>query len=263
MGRQPYSERAAPASGSVPTGLRRPVVATLMLAALLSLFFSAGFWQLDRADQKQAVLDTFASAEADEHYTQLVPDEAAETLRFRSFSLTGHYLPDKQILLDNITNGGINGYEVLTAFRTGNGYVMVNRGWIRAAGDRQLLPDISVSGSGSERTIIARLNYLPSPGLKLGQPAAPATSQPARLLFPDRAALQQQLSITLPDYQLQLDPGQTDGYLRTWKAVTSGPEKHLGYAMQWFSFAALAVIFYCILIYQWWRSRSCSETRNS
>jgi surfeit locus 1 family protein len=257
MGTQPYSEPPEPASGNLPAGWRRPFIATTMLAALLSLFFSAGFWQLDRAGQKQAILDDFASASNGAHHTALVSDQAAAALRFRSFQLTGRYLPDKQVLLDNMTDGGANGYQVLTAFRTGNLYVMVNRGWIRASGNRQLLPDISVGSE--ERTITARLNTFPSPGLRLEQPAEPPTGQPARLLFPDRAALQQQLGIELPDYQLQLDPEQSDGYLRAWKVVESGPEKHLGYAFQWFSFAALAVIFYLILIYQWWRSRDASN----
>jgi len=252
MGTQPYSEQTEPASGSVPPGLRRPIIATVVLAALLGLFFSAGFWQLDRADQKQAILDDFASAAAAEHRSELVPDETAGALRFSSFSLTGRYVPGKQVLLDNMTDGGTNGYQVLTAFRAGNRYVMVNRGWIRASGDRRVLPDVSIGGE--KRTIIARLNRFPSPGLRLEQPAGPAASLPVRLLFPDRDALQQQLSIELPDYQLQLDPGQPDGFLRVWKAVNSGPEKHFGYAFQWFSFAALACIFYFILIYQWWRS---------
>ena len=254
-GKQPYSGDAARASSDAApgTGLHRPVIATVMLVALLSLFFSAGFWQLGRADEKTAILERFATATADGLITELVPDEAAAALRFRTIRLTGRYRPDRQILLDNMTDGGGSGYQVLTPFETGGNTVLVNRGWVRADPDRTVLPAITV-GDG-QRTILARINSFPAPGLRLEQPAVGGSGWPRRLLFPTAAEPAGVLAVELPAYQLQLMADQPDGYLRDWQAVDSGPEKHLGYAFQWFSFAALACIFYALLMTQWFRAR--------
>jgi len=253
MGTQPYSAASEPARDNPGAAVRRPVIATVMLFALLGLFFSAGFWQLDRAAQKSSLQDRLVTASADEALREPVTDDQADANRFRRFELQGRYLPERQVLLDNMTDGGSNGYQVVTPFQTGDTYVLVNRGWIAASHDRQVLPDIAV-GAG-ERTIVARLNFLPAPGLKLEQQDVSDT-WPRRLLFPDREQLEKTLGLKLPDYQLQLDPTQPDGFLREWQMTDFGPEKHLGYAFQWFSFAALACIFYLILMYQWFRNHN-------
>ncbi len=258
MGTQPYSAATAPAS-NVPPGYRRPAIATGLLVALLALFFSAGFWQLDRADEKWTVLDSAARAATGDRLTSLVSDAEAADYRFYTFELRGRYLPERQVLLDNMTQDGRNGYQVLTPFLSGTQYVMVNRGWLPAGNDRTQLPDIGVAAD--ERVLIARLSALPAPGLRLAAPQTAASGWPRRMLFPDHAQLQAALQLPLPAYQLQLDPAQPDGYRRDWQTVAAGPAKHFGYALQWFSFAGLACLFYLILMYQWWRSRKAATAR--
>jgi len=256
-GRQPYSGDSHGASddnADAPgTGLARPIIATATLVALLLLFFTAGFWQLSRADEKRAILEQFATATSGEHIVGLVPDDAAEALRFRSLQITGRYAPERQILLDNMLDGGRSGYQVLTPFVTGGQTVLVNRGWVVADADRTVLPGIEVGGE--PRTIVARINTLPAPGLKLEPVVDASRDWPRRLLFPAMAELSSALGVELPAYQLQLDAEEPDGYLRTWTITASGPEKHLGYAFQWFSFAALACLFYALLMRQWLRAR--------
>ncbi|MBT8423056.1 MAG: SURF1 family protein, partial [Gammaproteobacteria bacterium] len=149
-GRQPYSEDAARASGdraddSAPgTDLRRPVIATVTLLLMLGAFFAAGIWQLDRAVEKEAILERFSNAADGNLITEIVPDEAAQALRFRQVRLTGRYQPDRQILLDNMTAAGRSGYQVLTPFVTGQGTVLINRGWVPADPDRAVLPAVPV-----------------------------------------------------------------------------------------------------------------------
>ena len=248
----------------MPPGWRRPLVATVMLVLLLALFFTAGFWQLDRAGEKRAVLQRYAAAVGDQPVTELVADSDAGAMRFRRVALRGRYVPERQVLLENMTDGGRNGYQVLTLFRSGNRHVLVNRGWLPADADRSKLPYISVDGE--ERTVTARINDYPAPGIRLDAPAGESSGWPRRMLFPTAIQLEQALGVELPAYQLQLAAGEPDGYLREWRAVASGPEKHLGYAFQWFSFAGLACIFYLILMFQWRRSmraRAPAENRRT
>ena len=158
--------------------------------------------------------------------------------------------PDRQVLLDGIVENGTVGYQVLTPFRTGETLVMVNRGWVAAGIDRTKLPAIAVAAE--QRTITARLNRLPEPGMRLAATAG-ESGWPLRMLYPDSAALSEALGEAIPDYQLLLGPDQPDGYLREWKAVQKGPNTNYAYAFQWFCFALLAAVLYIIVLRRWLR----------
>ena len=44
----------------------------------------------------------------------------------------------------------------------------------------------------------------------------------------------------------ELDPGAPDGYLREWQPPGLAPLRHLSYAIQWWCFAALAVVVWAV-----------------
>jgi surfeit locus 1 family protein len=48
-------------------------------------------------------------------------------------------------------------------------------------------------------------------------------------------------------YQLLLDADQAGGFVRQWGPRSMAPEKHLGYAVQWFGFAVTLVVMYVVL----------------
>jgi surfeit locus 1 family protein len=47
--------------------------------------------------------------------------------------------------------------------------------------------------------------------------------------------------------QLLLDANNTDGFLRDWRPTVMGPERHLGYAVQWFGLAVTLMIIYIVV----------------
>jgi len=242
MGKQPYS-------GSHPRARYiRSAIATALLLLLLALFVSAGMWQLDRAGQKHDLNAAFDAGSVVDVVRRPVNEKDAAEFRFRRFKLAGQYDPEHQILLDNIVAGGQNGYQVLTPFISDGQTILVNRGWLPASPDRRIIPDISVDDQS--RTIFARLNRLPVPGIRL-EGEQQASGWPRRLLFPVKADIETALGTEVPDYQLLLDADQPDGYLREWKAVDVGPEKHYGYAFQWFAFALISLFFYVLLNFRW------------
>jgi len=236
---------------------------TALLIALLTLFISAGLWQLGRAGEKHDLNAAFNAGSIVETLTQPVSDADAAEYRFRLIELSGRYDPHHQFLLDSIVSGGRNGYYVLTPFITAEQTtLMVNRGWLAANADRKILPAVDVDGE--LRTITARINQLPAAGIKLDAPAEQATSWPLRMLYPTRDQLATALDTQVPDHQLLLGADQANGYLRDWKAVPVGPEKHYGYAFQWFSFAVVTLVFYIILNVRWTRQHKKSlRTGNS
>ena len=56
--------------------------------------------------------------------------------------------------------------------------------------------------------------------------------------------LANELGYPLLPLELLLNPDQPDGYVREWHPLTFGPERNVGYAVQWFSMAAVLVIIY-------------------
>ena len=71
---------------------------TLATLVLLAAFVSLGRWQWHRGEAKQAVWAEFARETAPQALGSSNPDEMP---RFAHVTLRGHYLPDRQILLDN------------------------------------------------------------------------------------------------------------------------------------------------------------------
>jgi len=216
----------------------RTYVAIAGLLAFAALFVSLGTWQLKRADESRSALARFTGAATDAPLTEL-PRSLDEAQRFRRVEAHGEFVTDPQFLLDNMLHDGVAGYDVLTALRVAGGRerVLVNRGWVRADADRRVLPNVAVAGE--PRRVTGRLEHLPRPGLRLGTVAAgggPAHGAVV-LQYPTTVELAQLLGEPVLDYQLLLDPDEPDGYVREWRAPGLPPERHIGYAGQWFALA--------------------------
>lgn len=223
-----------------------PLWATLLLLAACTLFASAGFWQLDRKAQKAAMFLEFDRGTSIDPVSGAPSDAEAAGARYQPVTLMGKFDAGHQILLDNIVRNGQSGYLVLTPLRTDDGNVLVNRGWIAADPDRSRLPDVEVSAA--DREVLGRLDRLPRPGLRLApEPADPAAPWPRRLLFPSAADIADHLGYPVRNYQVLLDPAAKSGYARDWRPGVSGPDMHLGYAVQWFAFAAAVTVIYLVL----------------
>lgn len=236
------------ATETSPTGGRtfRPSLLGIGLTLLgLALFVRLGFWQLDRADQKQALLDQYASGQQ----TQVeITSQNARTLpRYQRVKVSGRYDPAHQILLDNMpSHAGQPGYRVLTPLDTPAGWLLVDRGWLPLGATRKNLPDIRVGGEA--RTVTGTTDALPRAGLQLAIPPVDQSAPWPRLLsFPTHDALEQQLGRELLAGLLLLDPSQPEGYERIWEAhLGFKPERHVGYAVQWFALAAAALILFLV-----------------
>lgn len=222
--------------------------AILLTALVLAGAVSAGYWQLDRARQKQALIDAFNRGGGT---TVALDDQPLSSLpRYQHVTAKGSYDAAHQVLLDNMPSStGRPGYRVLTPFvRASRGDVlMVDRGWVPLGPTRDQLPDISLGGE--EREIGGTLDELPVPGVKLGPANAPGVdSWPRVLNFPTQQEVESALGRRIEGRILLLDPNVADGYERRWRpSLGFGPERHLGYAFQWFAFALAAVAIFIAL----------------
>jgi surfeit locus 1 family protein len=216
----------------------RTLIAIAGLLLLATLFARLGQWQMRRAAETRAVGERFAAA-AEEPALERAPDAAADALRFRRVRVRGAYVPERQFLLDNRIHDGVAGYEVLTPLELADDqrrFVLVNRGWIAADGDRRVLPDIAVDTAARE--VGGRIERLPRPGMRLGSGPAEAAAGPVVVVvYPTSQELGALLGEPLLDYQLLLDDSAPDGFVRDWRAPGLAIERHFAYAGQWFLLA--------------------------
>jgi surfeit locus 1 family protein len=224
-------------------GTARSYIAIAGLFGLGALFASLGVWQLERADENRALLERFATGAVAVPLTT-PPLELSEGARFRRLEVRGEFEAEPQFLLDNMLHEGISGYYVLTALRIPGlrERLLVNRGWVGTGGDRAVLPDVPAA-PGLHR-VAGRLERLPRPGLRLGEQTRPdGTARGAVVLqFPTAEELETLLGEPVFDYQLLLDPGEPDGYMREWRAPGMLPERNIAYAGQWLALAIGSVV---------------------
>jgi surfeit locus 1 family protein len=225
------------------------LVPSLVTLLLLPILLSLGFWQLRRAHEKEALQAAFQAAVNAAYVPVASLDPAAPEAQYRGVIAPGRYDADHQILLDNQVQDGQPGYQVFTPLRlTGQTQaILVGRGWVPLGPSRQQLPDLQVTTTAV--TVKGRLSQPPSPGLRLAEPAGTTYSWPHVVQYVDYQRLAEALGYPLAPVVLLLDPAAENGYLRDWRPQFGGfgPERHWGYALQWFSLAAALVVIYIVV----------------
>ena len=218
-----------------------PTLATLLL---LPLLLWLGFWQLDRAQQKQTLQDEFMvqSQRPTVDIERLTLGSAAS--RYRRVIAIGEYDQAQQILMDNQVRNGQVGYYVYTPLKLmrAKRAVLVNRGWIAVGESRQRLPDLRLVQTAI--TVQGRLSQPVNPGLLLDEP----DDQPWPLVVQHISyeRLSQRLGYALEPAVILLDADDPQGYVRDWRPQFGGlgPQRHQGYAVQWFALALTLVVIY-------------------
>jgi surfeit locus 1 family protein len=220
---------------------------TLVTIVLLGLLTSLGFWQLDRAEQKRRLLAQYEQLAGDR--SPLRPDPRAELgpeFNYRGARVSGYYDGAHQFLLDNRTLDGQPGYEVITPLVTGDGAAfLVNRGWIPLGPGRDRLPEVTVDGQ--PRSVSGQIKLPPSRVFMLAE-EQPRRVWPYRVQHIDVERFERELGYPVSSYMLLLDPSAPDGYRRNWQPVQGfGPERNVGYAVQWFGLAAALLVIYLVV----------------
>jgi surfeit locus 1 family protein len=209
----------------------------LLTLLFVVLTLSLGFWQLDRAQQKQALLDIYRERSQTSVPLATVIDDW-QSSRYQRIEAEGAFLPDKQIFLENQVREGQVGYHVYVPFRTdGNDVVLVNTGWQKALQEKDDIPDTPMQ-------IEALLRPPPEVGLRLGSLDQTSFDRPYRTPYVDIDWIGTRLDLNLSPFVLLLATGTDDGVATDWIPVRMPPERHRGYAVTWFTLAAALVALF-------------------
>jgi surfeit locus 1 family protein len=218
------------------------LLALLVCAACVRL----GVWQWQRWRASDAEWSRFARGA--DTLQPLGARALEEVPLFQRVSLTGRLDGAHQFLLDNRSYRGRPGYEVLTPLVRADGRVLlVDRGWVAFSGSRARLPDVRLDAAAAV-SVSGRAAQLPSAGLASGRAAPrPGDPWPRLTSFPRPDELARSLGVPLGPRVLLLDPQAPFGLLRDWQPPGMAPLRHLAYAIQWWCFAALALIVWAVM----------------
>jgi surfeit locus 1 family protein len=195
--------------------------ALALAAAACAAGIALGNWQAGRADEKRAAAS-----------------------KLERVTVEGEFVPRYAVFLDNRMRRGKAGYEIVMPLklRGSSSHVLVNRGWVEAGKTRDVLPEVQTP-SGEVRIEGIALERLP------------------RVLQFKETGLQVRQNLQIEAYAsetgLRLQPrvieqhsDTKDGLARDWPRHDAGIEKHEGYALQWYSLAALAVVLAIVLSFR-------------
>ena len=219
-----------------------PAWAWLLTAAAASMFGALGQWQLGKGLAKQRMAAAMADRAVEPEIISAA-NAAPFGLQVRRARATGTYLADQQLLLDGQSNQHRPGYRVWTPLLLpGGAAVMVDRGWIPL--DKSGLDAAGVPAG--EVTVLGAWRSLPQPGLRLaGTVNCPAQKAfPALVLYPVPDDLECLLARPVVGGLLLLDADAPGGFVREWTDFGFPPERHFGYAVQWFALAVAAIVLF-------------------
>lgn len=232
---------------------RRPSWFAVALTLVgVALFVRLGVWQLDRANQAQQLLAAFDAAPK-----AAFEDFAAVRVmppmdRFPHVRVSGQFLADRGYLRDEQMRDGKLGVEAYAAFAPSgtNEVLLVDRGWIAWSHEPGTHPALPPLPQG-EAALTGVYAPFPGNGIRVGGNAlARQTQWPKLTLAIDAQEIAADLNRPLLPRVLLLEADAASGFVRSWTPSVMPPERHRGYAVQWFAFAVAAIVIFVLLHYK-------------
>jgi surfeit locus 1 family protein len=224
---------------------RSTIIATIITVLAFASLVKLGLWQLERADEKQALFDDFDRAQQQQQWSPLTRSKQLPD-RYQGVSIQGQFQPQRYFLLDNQIENGHVGYHVIGLLdadfddvdtRT---IVPVNLGWVSLGAGRAQLPAVTLP-SGS--ITVNGWFYQPteSPFIRADQ-LLELGPWPMRIQHLNPELLSAALELSIAPYVVLLSETESFGFPRQWQPNLMPPEKHRAYAVTWFSLALACLI---------------------
>lgn len=269
------------------TSNTRIVLAGLLLVAVAAGCIALGLWQLDRAVERRGVALSIEQGRAANALN--LNATVLEPLSLKNWTpakAEGYWRDDLSVLLDNRNLEGRPGLWLATPLVLADDRaVLVLRGWFARPLGAQTAPLIAsthepqtIQGELAQQVPrlfelwtsnkASRLSFTPSPNhprsattpadLSNEKPSADirAAKMPTvntetlpRLQNLTLAELSEQSGLNLLPVVLMQTSMANDGLIRVWPEPSVDADKNLGYATQWFGFAAIC--FIALLVFAW------------
>lgn len=230
------------------------ILSHLFVLAMVVAMINLGIWQLHRLQEKRdrnARVDARLAQPVADVTTLAQPGDyaGAADVEFRRGEATGTYLTDESVLVRGRSRDGAPGSWVLTPLEVSPGTaVLVNRGWIPNSGQFESVPSRYDPPTGTV-TVTGLVRATETKG-RFGA-ADPATGTLTDLARADVARVDQQVDDDLLPFTLQLqtqDPAVAPDDPAPVPTPTLDEGPHLSYAVQWFTFTAMTIVVYALIL---------------
>jgi surfeit locus 1 family protein len=228
--------------------LNYKLIPSLVFIIFFTLFIKLGFWQLDRADQKKIINMSFVERQ-NQPPIQLNKETIQMPIKdiiWHNVTLSGEFLNDKNIILDNQIREEKAGFLIYTPFKIldSNRIILINRGWHPLTNSRKDIPDIP--NIKEMQTIEGEISQMPSSGISLGKVVTEKLDESSfRLQKMDYEVLSTLISKDLMGYEVKLRKTIFDKtYITDEGMPVPDSDKNYGYAFQWFAMAFTIFIIF-------------------
>jgi cytochrome oxidase assembly protein ShyY1 len=224
-----------------------------LLVVGAAAFVMLGLWQLDRAKQKEQLMAAFAAAAMEPVQEFVTVRDTRDTQRYPHVRVVGHYIADRGYLRDEQMLDGKLGVHAIAVFAVAGDErpLLVDLGWVawnHAPGTTPPLPPLT----SGEVELTGLYAPFPGSGLRVGGNALTAQrTWPKLTLRVDPAEIAADLGKPLLPRMLLLD-AEGGAFVRDWTPNIMPPMRHRAYALQWFTFAIVAIVIFVVVH---WRKR--------
>ncbi|GAB4445580.1 MAG: SURF1 family protein [Anaerolineae bacterium] len=242
--------------------LKRFWIGHIIVIIGVIILVNLGFWQLRRLEQRRA-LNAEIRAGLEATPVQLTGQPVdPEALHRSRVTVTGVLDNAENIIIENRPFQGRAGVELVTPLKIAGSdqAVLVNRGWIPLDQvDPAARRAYDIEGEVTIEGIAYRTEPQPTGYLVMPDPTlAPGETRLDAWFRVDTARIAEQLGYPLLPLYVKQSPGPNPDEMPLREENFDLSEgSHLGYAMQWFTFAVVLVAVYGSLL--WQESRKSDE----
>ncbi|MGD8276450.1 MAG: SURF1 family protein [Gemmatimonadota bacterium] len=228
------------------------IAGTILAFAVAAVCIRLGVWQLHRRLERAAQNDRLEARLT--LPTIRLPDAPRDTtgLLFRRVEVVGHFDDARSIVLPGRALRGTPGVHVVTPLRLDDGsVVLVNRGWLPSPDAAHV--DLAPFSDTARISIEGLALEVPGAGTPAGMEnrgdVAAADTFRRVWYVPDEATLRAQFPYALGAIMVQALPApDAPRFPERLEPPPLDPGPHFGYAIQWFSFAAIAIAGWILVV---------------
>lgn len=229
----------------------RWILTTLIAILAVGVLIRLGLWQLDRLEWRRA-FNSRVTAQINAEPLDLTDSQPVDSLfdmEYRTVTVSGEFEFSQEVLLRNQVWENRLGFHSLTPMKISNSnwVVLVDRGWIPFENAApQMRKQYQEPGVVTIQGIIRRAQEtpdfggVPDPTLSPGETRLDAWNVVNVLRIKEQSGLN-----LLPIYIIQApEPDLTSLPYRSLPEIEISEGPHMGYAIQWFTFAAILGLGY-------------------
>ena len=216
---------------------------SLCAGLVVALFVYLGLWQLQRAEEKQQMLDT-QQVQSHQQPLRWSPGHILP-VQYQSVRVRGTALP-VLLLLDNQHQQHLLGYDMIVpVLLDANQVVLIDYGWIAGDPSRATYPSMPIPQG--RLNLIGQAYYPSNKSWLLGSAVEYPRAGVFLLERMDVNSLRDLLHKSVYPFMIRLQPKGHQSLVRDWPVISMSPTRHYGYALQWFVMAVVLVILYVAL----------------